>query len=54
MTLDAALERTLAANLDLRALRDEIPQADADILTAGLRTNPLLYLDTAVGLRLLP
>jgi cobalt-zinc-cadmium efflux system outer membrane protein len=35
----------LAANLDVLALRYEIPQADADILTAGLRTNPLIYFD---------
>ncbi len=36
----------LAANLDVLALKYEIPQADADILTAGLRTNPLIYGDT--------
>jgi outer membrane protein, heavy metal efflux system len=46
LTLDAAIDRLLAANLDLRALKDEIPQAEADVLTAGLRTNPLLYFDT--------
>jgi cobalt-zinc-cadmium efflux system outer membrane protein len=46
LTLDAAIQRMMAANLDLLALRYEIPQADADVLTAGLRANPLLYVDT--------
>ena len=46
LTLDAAIERMMAANLDIQALRHELPQADADILTAGLRTNPLIYMDT--------
>lgn len=46
LTLDAAIERMMAANLDVRALRHEITQADADVLTAGLRTNPLVYMDT--------
>jgi cobalt-zinc-cadmium efflux system outer membrane protein len=46
LTLEDAIERMLEANLDVLALRYEIPQADADILTAGLRTNPLIYFDT--------
>ncbi len=46
LTLDAAIERMMAANLDVRALRHELTQADADVLTAGLRTNPLIYMDT--------
>jgi cobalt-zinc-cadmium efflux system outer membrane protein len=46
LTLDAALDRMMAANLDIRALRHELTQADADVLTAGLRTNPLIYMDT--------
>jgi len=46
LTLDAAIERTMLANLDIRALRHELTQADADILTAGLRTNPLVYMDS--------
>jgi len=46
VTLDAAIERIMTANLDIRALRHELTQADADILTAGLRTNPLVYMDT--------
>jgi outer membrane protein, heavy metal efflux system len=45
LTLDAALARMMAANLDLLALKYEIPQADADILTASLRANPLIYGD---------
>ena len=44
--LEEALDRMMASNLDLLALRHEIPQADADILTAGLRANPLIYGDT--------
>jgi len=46
LTLDAAIERMMAANLDIRGLRHELTQADADVLTAGLRTNPLIYMDT--------
>lgn len=46
LTLDAAIERMMKANLDMRALRQELTQADADVLTAGLRTNPLVYMDT--------
>lgn len=46
LTLDAAIERMMKANLDMRALRHEFTQADADVLTAGLRTNPLVYMDT--------
>lgn len=46
LTLDAAIERIATANLDIRALQHELTQADADVLTAGLRTNPLIYVDT--------
>ena len=46
LTLDAAINQMLAANLDVLALKYEIPQADADIITAGLRSNPLIYMDT--------
>jgi cobalt-zinc-cadmium efflux system outer membrane protein len=45
LTLDQAIERLIARNLDLRSKAFEIPQADADILTAGLRANPVLYTD---------
>jgi len=46
LTIDQAIERTIAANLDLRSRFLEIPQAQADILTAGLRANPIFYADT--------
>ena len=46
LTYDAALDRMMGWNLDIRALRHELTQADADILTAGLRTNPLVYVDS--------
>ncbi|MFO0951788.1 MAG: TolC family protein [Isosphaeraceae bacterium] len=46
LTLDAAIDRLLKANLNLLALRFEIPMADADILTAGLRNNPIFYADS--------
>ncbi len=46
LTLDEAIERMMHANLDIRALRHELTQADADVLTAGLRTNPMVYMDT--------
>lgn len=45
LTLDLAIERLVRENLDLRSKSFEIPQADADILTAGLRANPILYSD---------
>jgi cobalt-zinc-cadmium efflux system outer membrane protein len=46
LTLDAAIERLVRENLGLRARSFEIPQADADILTASLRANPLFYADS--------
>jgi outer membrane protein, heavy metal efflux system len=45
LTLDQAIERLVHENLGLRARAYELPQADADILTASLRANPLLYTD---------
>lgn len=45
LTLDDAIERMRTANLDLLAIQYELPQAEADILTAGLRNNPLIYGD---------
>lgn len=44
LTLDAAIERLLAANLDLAAKYQDIPKARADILTAGLRNDPVVFL----------
>ncbi|HWE34964.1 MAG TPA: TolC family protein [Isosphaeraceae bacterium] len=45
LTFDAAIERLVHENLALRSRFFEIPQARADVLTAGLRANPLLYAD---------
>ena len=46
LSLDSAIEQLVATNVELRARALELPQADADILTAGLRSNPFLYFDT--------
>lgn len=46
VTLDSAIDIVLQRNLNIRALRQEIPQADAEILAAGLRANPFLYMDS--------
>lgn len=48
LTLDAAVDRLVARNLDLLALQFEIPKAEADILTAGLRSNPIIYADASL------
>jgi cobalt-zinc-cadmium efflux system outer membrane protein len=45
LTLDEAIERLVRDNLELRARSLEIPQAEADILTASLRANPILFAD---------
>ncbi len=45
-TLDEAIARLLEANLELRAQSLELPQAEADIVTAGLWANPILLFDT--------
>jgi outer membrane protein, heavy metal efflux system len=46
LTLDMAIERMVRENIYLRSVFFEIPQAQADILTASLRANPFLYWDT--------
>jgi len=46
MTIDSAIELLVKQNLDLEAQRLEIPMADADLLTANLRANPIFYADT--------
>jgi cobalt-zinc-cadmium efflux system outer membrane protein len=46
LTLDAAIRRLIDVNRDLRVKGLELPQADADILTAGLRENPLVFYGT--------
>ncbi len=43
LTLDAAIERLVRFNPELRSKSLEIPQAQADVLTAGLRENPLFF-----------
>src|SRR5262249_4840797 len=45
LTLDAAIDLLLRNNLFLLAKRWEIPAARADVLTAGLRANPILFAD---------
>ncbi|WP_435019044.1 TolC family protein [Tundrisphaera sp. TA3] len=45
LTYDQALDRMLGLNLELTARRFEIPLAQADILTASLRANPIFYAD---------
>ena len=45
LTLDQAIDLLRDNNLDLRAKYYEIPQARADVLTAGLRANPIFYAD---------
>jgi cobalt-zinc-cadmium efflux system outer membrane protein len=44
LTLEQAIERLVRYNPDLRAKSYEIPQARADIITAGLRGNPFYFL----------
>ncbi len=46
LTLDQAIEWLVRENLELRSKAFEIPQAQADILTASLRANPILYADS--------
>lgn len=46
LTLDAAIDQLIRQNLKLIALRHEVPLAEADVLTASLRANPIFYADT--------
>lgn len=48
LTIDEAIERLLKSNLELRAQEMEIAKARADVLTAGLRGNPLVYTDASL------
>lgn len=43
LTLDAAIDYLVRTNYDLLTKYQEIPKADADILSAGLRLNPFLF-----------
>lgn len=45
MTLDQAIELFMKRNLAILALEYEIPMAQADVVTAGLRANPVFYAD---------
>jgi cobalt-zinc-cadmium efflux system outer membrane protein len=45
LTVDQAIELLIRDNLDLKARAYEIPSAQADVLTASLRGNPILYAD---------
>jgi outer membrane protein, heavy metal efflux system len=46
MNLDTAIDQLMRQNLDLQAARMEVPMADADVLTANLRANPIFYADS--------
>ena len=46
LTLDAAIETMIRSKKDLKARALEIPQARADVLTASLRANPILFADS--------
>jgi cobalt-zinc-cadmium efflux system outer membrane protein len=43
LTLDMAIDRLVQANYGLRTKFQELPKAQADILSAGLRANPLVF-----------
>jgi cobalt-zinc-cadmium efflux system outer membrane protein len=45
LTLDQAIELVVRNNLTLLALKYEVPMAQADVLTANLRQNPIFYAD---------
>jgi cobalt-zinc-cadmium efflux system outer membrane protein len=45
MTLDQAIERLVQCNPDLRTRFKQLPKAQADIVTAGMRNNPFLFGD---------
>jgi cobalt-zinc-cadmium efflux system outer membrane protein len=43
MTLDQAIDRLVHASYNLRTKFQEVPQAEADLISAGLRANPLIF-----------
>jgi cobalt-zinc-cadmium efflux system outer membrane protein len=43
LTLDMAIQRLAQVSFGLRTKFQEIPKAEADILSAGLRANPLVF-----------
>ena len=46
MNLGDAIDIMIRQNLEIIAMRYEIPMAEADVLTASLRANPVFYADT--------
>jgi len=46
ITLDEAVQIMLRNNLDLKVQYSEICQAEADVTTASLRANPIVYMDS--------
>lgn len=44
LSLDAAIDRLVSANPNLNAQFQDIPKARADVLTAGLRSDPVVFL----------
>lgn len=47
LTLDQAIERLIRDNPDLRMRAHELPKAQADVISAGLRNNPFLFGDVS-------
>lgn len=47
LALDDAIDRLLAANHNLAVKYQDIPKARAEILTAGLRNNPFLFVSAS-------
>ena len=45
LTLEQAIDRLVHASIALRAKSLDIPQARADVLTAGMHANPVVYFD---------
>jgi outer membrane protein, heavy metal efflux system len=47
ITLEEAVRLLIRNNLELQARFSDVPQAEADVLTSSLRTNPILYADAS-------
>lgn len=43
LSIEQAIDRLIAENPDLQSKAQELPKAEADVLTAGLRGNPLVF-----------
>ena len=46
LTLGDTIDIMVRQNLGIIAMRYEIPMAEADVLTASLRANPVFYADS--------